>query len=159
MPIPTTDERQPSVHRSIDDLETPALLVNLNAMEANLREYASLAETHDLRLRSHVKTHKNAEIARLENEYADGGGIVCQTLGEVEVMAKNGLDDIAYVNASEEHGWLDTSDSDDSVEVGDRLECIVPHVCTTVNLHDTMLGVRDGRVEEIWDVQARGKVR
>jgi len=50
-------------------------------------------------------------------------------------------------------------ESDDPVEVGDRLECIVPHVCTTVNLHDTMLGVRDGRVEEIWDVQARGKVR
>ena len=68
-------------------------------------------------------------------------------------------DDIIYANASEEHGWIDTSDCEKSIEVGDRLEFIVPHVCTTVNLHDTIVGVRDGTVEEVWPVQARGKVR
>jgi len=67
-------------------------------------------------------------------------------------------DDVAYVNSSEEHGWLDTSDAD-GVEVGDRIEFIAPHVCTTVNLHDAMVAVRDGVVEDVWPVEARGKVR
>lgn len=69
-----------------------------------------------------------------------------------------GRDDVEYVTSSEEHGWLDTSDAD-GVEVGDRIEFIAPHVCTTINLHDAMVAVRDGVVEDVWPVEARGKVR
>jgi D-serine deaminase-like pyridoxal phosphate-dependent protein len=68
-------------------------------------------------------------------------------------------DDVTYEGASEEHGWIDTSDSETPIEVGDRIEFIIPHVCTTVNLHDSIVGVRDDRVEEVWEVQARGKVK
>jgi D-serine deaminase-like pyridoxal phosphate-dependent protein len=68
-------------------------------------------------------------------------------------------DDVAYAGYSEEHGHIDTSESSDQFAVGDRMEFIAPHVCPTVNLHDTVLGVRDGVVEEVWNVQARGKVR
>lgn len=68
-------------------------------------------------------------------------------------------DDIEYANASEEHGWVDTSASGESFDIGDRLEFVVPHVCTTVNLHDVLVGVRDGHVEDVWAIQARGKVR
>lgn len=68
-------------------------------------------------------------------------------------------DDLTYANASEEHGWVDTSASEDSFAIGDRLEFVVPHVCTTVNLHDVLVGVRDGHVEDVWEVQARGKVK
>jgi D-serine deaminase-like pyridoxal phosphate-dependent protein len=67
-------------------------------------------------------------------------------------------DDLEYVRASEEHGWVDASAADD-LAVGDRVNFIVPHVCTTINLHDTLLGTRDGEVREAWAVQARGKVR
>ena len=72
-------------------------------------------------------------------------------------VPKNG-DDIEYVNYSEEHGWLETSDVPRTTSVGDRLSFIVPHVCTTINLHDTLVGVRDGVVEEVWSIQARGDV-
>lgn len=68
-------------------------------------------------------------------------------------------DDIAYFNASEEHGWIDTSESAKDFAVGDRIEFIIPHVCTTINLHDTLIGLRAGTVEEVWDVQGRGKVK
>jgi D-serine deaminase-like pyridoxal phosphate-dependent protein len=64
-------------------------------------------------------------------------------------------DDVEYLRSSEEHGWLETEPN--AVEVGDRIEFVVPHVCTTINLHDTLVGVRDGRVEEVWEVAARGK--
>ncbi|MBX0297702.1 alanine racemase [Haloarcula nitratireducens] len=369
----------PKLYQPVENLETPALLVDIDAMERNIEEYAAFADENDISLRSHAKTHKNAELAALEDEMTDGGGICCQTLGEVETMARNGIDDIylsyqvvgkkkldrfcwlsqkveklattvdsaatidclqeaahehqttvevilevdvglhrtgigpgpqavalaerideaanlefngilsyeshvkaeaatesefdelcwdamelaqdvvedieaavtsvdevkiggtatsrysgkhpvvteinpgmypfndvgelelrpwevckndctatvittvisvpdndrlvvdggsktfsldkpqmpvpknrddiEYVNASEEHGWIDISDSDGSFAVGDRLEFIVPHVCTTINLHDLIIGIRDDRVEELWEVQARGKVR
>lgn len=379
MPTPTTAETRPTLGTPMDEIETPTLLVDLDTMEANVREYVSFAEANDIRLRSHVKTHKNAELAKRQSEYGGDSGVVCQTLSEVEVMARNGIDDVylsymvvgrrklerlvwlsekldrfattvdgpgnveplqeaaadrgedvdvilevdiglhrtgvtpgepaletarfvrerpnlnfrgllayeahvkseaetraeyetycteamdrvqetvdllesegiavpevkvggtatskysgrhpvvteinpgmypfmdvgelehrpfevdrtdcaatvvstvistpsedravvdagsktlsmdtsqlpvpryrddvEYVNASEEHGWLDIADVDGSLAVGDRIEFIVPHVCTTVNLHDTIVGVRDGRVEELWPVQARGKVK
>lgn len=67
-------------------------------------------------------------------------------------------DDIEYYNASEEHGWIDISTAEEPVRVGDRIEFIVPHVCTSINLHDHLVGVRNGRVERVWDVRGRGRV-
>ena len=68
-------------------------------------------------------------------------------------------DDVRYDKASEEHGWLNTSDATEPIEVGERMEFIIPHVCPTINLHDTLVGVRNGRVEEVWEVSARGMVK
>lgn len=68
-------------------------------------------------------------------------------------------DDLAYAGYSEEHGHIDVSECDVSFEVGDHIEFVAPHVCPTINLHDTLVGVRDGVVEEVWNVQARGKIR
>lgn len=65
----------------------------------------------------------------------------------------------SYVTSSEEHGWIDTSEQDEPLVVGDRVSLITPHVCTTVNLHDTIVGVRDERVAAVWNVQARGKMK
>lgn len=381
MSVPTPTELKPELGTPVADIETPAVVVDMDRMERNLERYATFADEHDVQLRSHVKTHKTPDIAHLEDRISDGGGIVCQTLGEVEVMAYSGLDDIylsymvvgdakldrfvrvanhvdrlvttvdgpgnveplarvaaardtrievvievdvglnrtgvespseaaalaetvaetshldiagvmafegnveydpetdseaefearchdaidtvaasveaietvghevrevkvgstptslysgshpvvteinpgmypfndlhtvratpaldrsdcaltvhttviskpapdravvdagsksisleldvqpeeldrpdlEYVNASEEHGWIDTTAwSGEPIEVGDRLAFIVPHVCPTINLHDSFVGVRDGTVEEVWSVQARGKVK
>lgn len=51
------------------------------------------------------------------------------------------------------------SDCEPTFEVGNRIEFITPHVCPSVNLHDSIVGVRDDTVVEVWSVQARGKVR
>lgn len=375
----STMEATPTLYESTDTVETPTLLVDLATMEANIRDYALFAESNDITLRPHVKTHKIPDIAHLQREFSGRDGIVCQTLGEAEIMAQNGIDDIylsyqvvgqkkleravrlsrklsnfmttvddegnirplqrvaadhgvtidvileidvglhrtgvppgeraleeaervqeapnlnlrgllayeahvkskaetradyerycteamdrtqetvdrledagipimevkvggtatskysgthpvvteinpgmypfmdvgelehrpfdidksdcaatvvstviskpttdravvdagskalsmdkpqlpvpkhrndiSYVNASEEHGWLDTSESERPIEVGDRIEFIVPHVCATINLYDTIVGARDDCIEELWDVAARGAVR
>lgn len=60
---------------------------------------------------------------------------------------------------SEEHGHLNISRSERKYRVGDRLSIIPNHVCTTVNMHDEIYGVRGGQVEEVWRVAGRGKVR
>lgn len=60
---------------------------------------------------------------------------------------------------SEEHGHLNIQHSERRYHVGERLSVIPNHVCTTVNMHDEIYGVRGDRVEEIWRVEGRGKVR
>ena len=60
---------------------------------------------------------------------------------------------------SEEHGHMNIQRSERRYRVGDRLRVIPNHVCTTVNMHDEIYGVRGERVEEIWRVAGRGKVR
>ena len=60
---------------------------------------------------------------------------------------------------SEEHGHVNITDSDRQYKVGDRLSVIPNHVCTTVNMHDEIYGVRREQVEAVWRVEARGKVK
>lgn len=60
---------------------------------------------------------------------------------------------------SEEHGRLQTVDGPCHLEVGDLIEFIPGHGCTTMNLHDHIYAVRNGRLEAIWPIAARGKVR
>jgi D-serine deaminase-like pyridoxal phosphate-dependent protein len=60
---------------------------------------------------------------------------------------------------SEEHGHINVSRSDRRYTVGERLNVIPNHVCSTVNLHDEIYGVRGEQVETVWQVAARGKVR
>jgi D-serine deaminase-like pyridoxal phosphate-dependent protein len=82
---------------SLAELETPALLIDLDALEANLAEMAAVAARAGVGLRPHTKTHKSPEIARMQVE-AGAAGITCAKLGEAEVMADADLDDllIAY---------------------------------------------------------------
>jgi len=60
---------------------------------------------------------------------------------------------------SEEHGHFNIERSERRYRVGERLSVIPNHVCTTVNMHDEIYGVRGEQVEEIWRVAGRGKVR
>lgn len=60
---------------------------------------------------------------------------------------------------SEEHGHLNVEHSERRYRVGDRLSIIPNHVCTTVNMHDEIYGVRGEQVETVWRVEGRGKVR
>ena len=77
----------------ISDVDTPALLVNLDRLRANLDRMAQLARNADLKLRPHTKTHKTVEIAKMQLE-AGASGITVAKLGEAEVMADAGIDDI-----------------------------------------------------------------
>jgi len=60
---------------------------------------------------------------------------------------------------SEEHGHLNVQRSERRYQVGDRLSIIPNHVCTTVNMHDEIYAVRGEQVEDVWRVEARGKLR
>ena len=74
-------------------LDTPCLVVDLDRAEANARRMGAAAAERGVALRPHVKTHKSVALARLQLD-AGAGGITVGTLGEAEVMAAAGIDDI-----------------------------------------------------------------
>lgn len=80
---------------TIHDLPTPALLLDLDVMEANLSRMRKRAEGLGVALRPHIKTHKCIEIA--ERQRALGAtGITVSTLYEAGVFADHGFDDITW---------------------------------------------------------------
>ena len=70
---------------AVQDLDTPALVVDLDIMERNLQRVADYCAAHQLRLRPHTKTHKSISLARRQLELGAAGLTVAKT-GEAEVM-------------------------------------------------------------------------
>jgi len=73
-----------------DDIPTPALLLDLDRFERNLRRMAAHARASGKNLRPHAKTHRCPEIARRQVS-AGALGVACAKLGEAEVMARAGV--------------------------------------------------------------------
>ena len=70
-----------------------------------------------------------------------------------------GVNGIEMTGLSEEHGTMQVSDENVSLKPGDKLEILPTHCCTTVNLHDRYYGIRNGIVESVWNIAARGKAQ
>lgn len=81
---------------SDERLDTPALIVDLDILAANIRQMADGTRRAGLRLRPHVKTHKSVRIARMQLD-AGASGISVAKVGEAEVMRAGGIDDIFVV--------------------------------------------------------------
>ncbi len=81
---------------SIHDLDTPAVLIDVETLHRNLAGTANYCSVRNLALRPHTKTHKIPEIARLQMQYGSPG-ITGAKLGEAEVMADAGISDILIV--------------------------------------------------------------
>lgn len=64
-----------------------------------------------------------------------------------------------FAKMNEEHGYIDVSRAERDFAIGDRLRIIPNHVCTAMNLHETVYGIRGDRVEETWKVEGRGKLQ
>lgn len=78
---------------TIYDLDTPALIVDLDVMDANLSRMQAYCDQHGLGLRPHIKTHKIPALAQKQMDLG-AVGIACQKIGEAEVMADAGMLDI-----------------------------------------------------------------
>jgi len=86
-----------SVGSAVDAIDTPTLVIDLDAMERNVAALAAYARAHRVALRPHAKTHKSAEIARRQVE-AGAVGICVQKVSEAEALAAGGVRDIFISN-------------------------------------------------------------
>ena len=77
----------------IEEIDTPAVVVDLDITEANIRRFQDYCDRNGLHLRPHIKTHKIPAIAFAQVK-AGAVGINCQKVSEAEVMADAGIADI-----------------------------------------------------------------
>jgi D-serine deaminase-like pyridoxal phosphate-dependent protein len=85
------------IGKKVADIETPALLIDLDKMEYNLDRMANFIKGKKTSIRPHFKTHKSLFLAHKQIE-AGAIGITCQKLSEAEVLAKSGIRDILISN-------------------------------------------------------------
>jgi D-serine deaminase-like pyridoxal phosphate-dependent protein len=81
------------IGRIVAEVDTPALLVDIDRLDANIRRYAEAAARAGVRLRPHIKTHKTLEITEKQLQ-AGAGGITTAKLSEAEVFIEAGVNDI-----------------------------------------------------------------
>ncbi|MGD8457629.1 MAG: DSD1 family PLP-dependent enzyme [Anaerolineales bacterium] len=81
----------------IKNIDTPALLVDLDLLTENINKMADAFKDSRVRVRPHIKTHKCPEIAKLQIE-AGAIGITCAKVSEAEVFAEDGITDILIAN-------------------------------------------------------------
>ncbi len=83
--------------RPVTEVDTPALLVDLTVMEDNIQRLQRASDQAGLQVRPHIKSHKTPEIAQMQVR-AGAVGVTCAKIGEAEVMASAGLEDIFIAN-------------------------------------------------------------
>lgn len=102
--MPLQPPAQPG--QSLSEVDTPALVLDLDAFERNLIAMAAFAQAHGVRLRPHAKTHKSPEIAL--RQIAHGAvGQCCQKVGEAEILVAGGVQDVLVTNEIVGAGKLD----------------------------------------------------
>ncbi|HEU5423936.1 MAG TPA: DSD1 family PLP-dependent enzyme [Nitrolancea sp.] len=85
------------VGRPLAEVDTPALVIDADALERNIARMAEFFQGKHAKLRPHAKTHKSPVIAQMQLA-AGAVGITCAKLGEAEVLAAGGVRDILIAN-------------------------------------------------------------
>jgi 3-hydroxy-D-aspartate aldolase len=112
------------------DIQTPCLVLDLDALERNIAKMAAFAADKGMRLRVHGKMHKSVDVARLQIA-AGAVGVCCQKVSEAEVFARGGVKDILVSNQVR-----------DPVKI-DRLAGLPNSGCNTITCIDDLANVAE----------------
>src|SRR5690606_33082737 len=80
------------------DIQTPCLILDLDALERNIKKMGDYAKAHGMRHRVHGKMHKSVDVLKLQEELGGAIGVCCQKVSEAEVFARGGIKDILVSN-------------------------------------------------------------
>ena len=125
------------------DIQTPCLIVDLDALERNITKMGQFAKEMGVRHRVHGKMHKSVDIAFLQEKLGDSCGVCCQKVSEAEVFARGGIKDVLVSNQVREPAKIDRLAR--LPKLGARtLVCVddlenVAELAAAVNKHDTQI--------------------
>ena len=80
------------------DIQTPCLVLDMGALERNIKKMGDYARDHGMRHRVHGKMHKSVDVAKLQEELGGSVGVCCQKVSEAEVFARGGIKDVLVSN-------------------------------------------------------------
>ncbi|SEO17945.1 D-3-hydroxyaspartate aldolase [Salinihabitans flavidus] len=89
------------------DIQTPCLILDLDALERNIRKMGDYAKAHGMRHRVHGKMHKSVDVAKLQEKLGNSVGVCCQKVSEAEVFARGGIKDILVSNQVRDAAKID----------------------------------------------------
>ncbi|WP_170592968.1 3-hydroxy-D-aspartate aldolase BhcC [Ruegeria arenilitoris] len=89
------------------EIQTPCLILDLDALERNIRKMGDYAKAHGMRHRVHGKMHKSVDVARLQEKLGGAVGVCCQKVSEAEVFARGGIKDILVSNQVRDPAKID----------------------------------------------------
>lgn len=87
-----------TIGTALGDVQTPSLIVDLDAFERNVERMKKFAAEMGVRHRVHAKTHKSADIALYQIEHGNACGVCCQKVSEAEALVRAGVKDILVSN-------------------------------------------------------------
>ncbi len=80
------------------DIQTPCLILDLDALERNIKKMGDYAAAHGMRHRVHGKMHKSVDVAKLQEKMGGAIGVCCQKVSEAEVFVRGGIKDVLVSN-------------------------------------------------------------
>ena len=89
------------------DIQTPCLILDLDALERNIRKMGDYAKAHGMRHRVHGKMHKSVDVAKLQEKIGGAVGVCCQKVSEAEVFARGGIKDVLVSNQVRDPAKID----------------------------------------------------
>ena len=89
------------------DIQTPCLILDLDALERNIAKMGAYAKAHGMRHRSHGKMHKSVDVQKLQESLGGAAGVCCQKVSEAEVFARGGIRDILVSNEVRDAAKID----------------------------------------------------
>jgi len=89
------------------DIQTPCLILDLDALERNIIKMGDYAKAHGMRHRVHGKMHKSVDVAKLQERLGGSVGVCCQKVSEAEVFARGGIKDVLVSNQVRDPAKID----------------------------------------------------
>ncbi|UWR01991.1 DSD1 family PLP-dependent enzyme [Ruegeria conchae] len=89
------------------EIQTPCLILDLDALERNIKKMGDYAKAHGMRHRVHGKMHKSVDVAKLQEKLGGAVGVCCQKVSEAEVFARGGIKDILVSNQVRDPAKID----------------------------------------------------
>ena len=89
------------------DIQTPCLILDLDALERNVRKMGDYASAHGMRHRSHGKMHKSVDVQKLQERLGGAVGVCCQKVSEAEVFVRGGIKDVLVSNQVRDPAKID----------------------------------------------------
>ena len=114
------------------DIQTPCLVVDLDALEKNIKTMGDYAKTRGMRHRVHGKMHKSVDIALLQEKLGGSCGVCCQKVSEAEVFARGGIKDVLVSNQVTQPAKIDRLAR--MPKLGARTICCVDDIDNVANL-------------------------
>lgn len=114
------------------DIQTPCLVVDLDALERNIVTMGKYAKEMGVRHRVHGKMHKSVDIALLQEKLGDSCGVCCQKVSEAEVFARGGIKDVLVSNQVRDLAKIDRLAR--MPKLGARVLCCVDDIDNVADL-------------------------